>query len=163
MSELLRKSCHPFTREARRLPCSIASVTHFAAAYSSPYRTTRVGGRSRTFTGQCYQPFCSGDATSHADAHWTVTKCRAREGWIRTPGLRPAWELGPHPPPNRDTPRTISTWPLRRRLLPSDPGCAHGFHRVTWRFPDRLGPARVRFDFIRFPFQIKSHCLRLSR
>ena len=127
VSELLRKSCHPFTREARRLPCSIASVTHFAAAYSSPYRTTRVGGRSRTFTGQCYQPFCSGDATSHADAHWTVTKCRPREGWIRTPGLRTARELGPLSPPKRDTPRTISTWPLRRRLLPSDPGCIQRF------------------------------------
>ncbi len=52
-------------------------------------------GRSRTFTGQCCQPFCPGDAASHVDGPWIVTKYRSPEGRIGASGLRPARELGP--------------------------------------------------------------------
>lgn len=38
-------------------------------------------------------------------------------------GLPPLAGLGPSRRPNRDTSRTILTWPLHRRSLPSDPGC----------------------------------------
>lgn len=80
-------------------------------------------GRSRTFTGQCGQPFCPGDATSHVDGSPAVTKYPPVKEWIMFPGFQQARELDPPSPPKRDTSRTISTWPLRRRSLPPDPGC----------------------------------------
>ena len=81
------------------------------------------GGRSRTFTGQCCQPFCPGDPTSHSDGSRVVTKYRHVKERIRLLRLRPAWGLGLPSEPNRDTSRTVFTWPLRRRSLPPDAGC----------------------------------------
>jgi hypothetical protein len=55
-----RKSCHPFTREARRLPRSIASAARFVLDLSigvTAGQPKLLCGRSGTFTGQCGQPF----------------------------------------------------------------------------------------------------------
>ena len=82
-----------------------------------------VGGRSRIFIGQCCQPFCPGDPTNHLDGPRVVTKSRHVKERIRLPGLCQATELHPPSQPKRDTSRTILTWPLRHRLLPSGAGC----------------------------------------
>jgi hypothetical protein len=78
-------------------------------------------GRRGTFTGQCCQPLCAGDATSHLMGPSAVTESRRLRESL--PGLQQVPELGPPIRPKRDTSRTILTWPLRRPLLPSDPGC----------------------------------------
>ena len=100
-------------------PPPISSVTYSSVLPRQPV----CRGRSRTFTGQCCQPFCPGDATCHVDGPRIVTKSRSLEDWIKTSGLRPARELGPPPPPKHDASRTLFTRPLRRRPLPSDAGC----------------------------------------
>ena len=48
-------------------------------------RESPRGGRSRTFTGQCCQPFCPGDPTSHFAGPRTVTKSRYAKELNRTP------------------------------------------------------------------------------
>ena len=82
----------------------------------------RCSGRSRTFTGQCCQPFCPGDPASHPDGPRAVTKYRHAKERIRLLRLHQTRELGLPSEPKRDTSRTIFTWPLRHRLLPSGPG-----------------------------------------
>ena len=128
-SQLLGKSCRPFAREARRLPRSIASAAHFVLDLwiGVTAAAEALGGRSRTFTGQCCQPFCPGDPTSHSDGPRVVTKYRHAKERIRLLRLHPAWELGLPSEPKRDTSRTIFTWPLRRRSLPPDAGCVPSF------------------------------------
>ncbi len=102
------------------------------------------GGRSRTFTGQCCQPFCSGDSTIHPGGPHAVTKCRHAREWIRLSRLHPAWELGLPPGPKRDAPRTIFTWPLRRRSLPPDAGCIPSFEvRVKISVQARTRTGRI--------------------
>ena len=81
-----------------------------------------VGGRSRTFIGQRCQPFCSGDTTNHSIGPRAVTKYRHAKERNELLRLQPAWEHGLPTEPKRDTSRTVFTWPLRRRLLPPDPG-----------------------------------------
>jgi hypothetical protein len=139
---LLRKSCRPFAREARRLPRSIASAVRFVldlligvtAARPRPCR-----GRSRTLTGQCHWPLCPGDSTKHSDGLHVVTKYR-RQREDRPPGLPRAPELGPPSEPKRDASRTVFTWPLRRRSLPPDAGC------VPWRTPGSSEDFRTSLD-----------------
>ncbi len=80
-------------------------------------------GRSRTFTGQCCQPFCPGDPTSHSDGPRVVPKYRREEGRISPSRLHQVREIGPPSEPKRDASRTIFTWPLRRRSLSPDAGC----------------------------------------
>lgn len=118
-------------------------------------------GRSRTFIGQCCQPFCPGDPTNHSDGPHTVTKSRCGEGKINPSGLHQAWELGPPSEPNRDTSRTVSTWPLRRRSLPPDAGCIPRLCRVrvessrrTWIRPGRIRFTQLLSDKIA-PFETK--------
>jgi len=79
-------------------------------------------GRSRTFTGQCCQPFCPGDPTNHSDGPRVVTKYRHARERIKLLRLQQVRELGLPSEPKRDTSRTIFTWPLRHRLLPPGPG-----------------------------------------
>ena len=89
----------------------------------SRYPSGRVGraGRRGTFTGQCCQPLCAGDATKHLSGPCVVPEYR-RHG-ASLPGLHRIVETGPPPLPKRDTSPAILTWPLRRHSLPSDPGC----------------------------------------
>lgn len=122
---LPRKGCRPFTREVRHLLVPshsplISSVTYRLAL---PLPAGAGNGRSRTFTGQCCQPFCPGGPTSHSDGPRVVTKYQPVEERIGLLRLRPAWERGPPSEPNRDTSRTIFTWPLRHRSLPPGAGC----------------------------------------
>jgi hypothetical protein len=86
-----------------------------------PYRCV-CSGRSRTFIGQCCQPFCSGDATIHSDGPRDVTKYRRARERIRLSELQQVREHGPPSEPKRDTSQTVFTWPLRHRSLPSDAG-----------------------------------------
>ncbi len=101
-------------------------------------------GRSRTFTGQCCQPFCLGDSTNHSDGPRVVTKYRHAGERIRLLRLQQVRELGPPPEPKRETAQTIFTWPLRHRSLPSDAGCIPSFEvRVkiserAWTRPGRI-------------------------
>ena len=92
-----------------------------------PRGRSRRSGRSRTFTGQCCQPFCPGDPSNHSDGSRVVTKYRHAKERIRLLRLQPAWERGLPSEPKHDTPRTIFTWPLRHRSLPSDAGCIPSF------------------------------------
>ena len=160
-----RKSCHPFTREARRLPRSLASAARFVLDLSIGVTAEQPRlpcGRSGIFTGQCGQPFCPGDPTSHSDGPHLVTKFRGEGGRISPSGLHQTRELGPPSEPNRDTPRTIFTWPLRRRSLPSDAGYVPRQSRVRVKISRRAWtrPGRIRFH--QLSFLIKSHRLRLS-
>ena len=100
--------------------------------------------------------FCSGDTTNHSDGPRVVTKYRHAKERIRLPRLQPARELGLPSEPKRDPSRTIFPWPLRHRSSPPDPG-PYPLSRFEGRFPHRLGPARVGFDFIPHSFLIKSH------
>jgi len=107
--------------------------------------------RSRTFTGQCCQPFCPGDPTSHSDGPRVVTKYRHAKERIKLLRLHQARELGLPSEPNRDTPRTIFTWPLRRRSLPPDAGCVPSNEvRVKISGPAWTCPGRIRFHRISF-------------
>ena len=106
--------------------------------------------------------FCPGDPTNHSDGPHLVTKFRGEEGRISPSGLHPIRETGPPSEPNRDTPRSIFTWPLRRRSLPSDAGCIPRQSRVRVKISERAWtrPGRIRFH--QLSFLIKSHRLRLS-
>jgi hypothetical protein len=88
-----------------------------------PSRDRLLGRQSRIFAGQCCQPFCFGDDTSHSDGPQIVTKYRSAKESIKLSGLQQAWEPGPPSEPKRAASETVFTWPLRRRLLPSDAGC----------------------------------------
>jgi hypothetical protein len=115
-------------------------------------------GRSRTFTGQCCQPFCPGDLTSYSGGPRPVTKFRCMEERIGLPGLRPAWGIGPPPEPSVTPPGLSSPGPfVTGCYLPAL--ATYPLARFEGRLPHRLGPARVGFDFIRSPFPIKSHRL----
>jgi hypothetical protein len=85
----------------------------------------RRPGRRGTFTGQCGQPLCSGDATSHrVGPQQRTAVCAARgDGGPSSPRLRQARERGLPTRPKRDTSRATLAWPLRRRPLPDDAGC----------------------------------------
>jgi hypothetical protein len=94
------------------------------------YRSGLPGGprgtprRRGTLTGQCGQPLCPGEITSHLDGPQRPTVACAAEGDRRVPPmLRQAWERGMPSRPKRDPSRTILAWPLRRRPLPDDAGC----------------------------------------
>jgi hypothetical protein len=95
--------------------------------------------------------FCPGDPTSHSDGPRVVTKYRHARERIKLLRLQQVRELGLPSEPKRDTSRTIFPWPLRHRLLPPGPG-SYPLSRFEGRFPHRLGPARVGFDFIPFSF-----------
>ncbi len=88
--------------------------------------------------------FCPGDPSNHSDGSRVVTKYRHAKERIRLLRLQPAWEHGLPSEPKRDTPRTIFTWPLRHRSLPSDAGCVPSFEvRVkiserAWTRPGRI-------------------------
>lgn len=115
-------------------------------------------GRSRTFIGQCCQPFCPGDPTSHPDGPRAVTKYRLAGGRIRPPRLPQAREHGLPSGLNRDTSQTIFTWPLRHRLLPPDAGCVPSYEvrvKISVRAWTRTGRIRLH----RISFLIKSHRL----
>ena len=162
---VLRKSCHPFTREARHLPRSIASAARFVLDLwigVTAEQPTLLRGRSGIFTGQCEQPFCPGDPTKHSDGPRLVPKFRGRRRRIGPSGLHQVTELGPPSEPNRDTSRTIFTWPLRRRSLLPDAGCVPRQSRVRVKISERAWtrPGRIRFH--QLSFLIKSHRLRLS-
>jgi hypothetical protein len=164
---LLRKGCRPFTREARRLPRSIASHRSFRLGLIDwRYRCvakTAISGRSRTFTGQCCRPFCPGDPTNHSDGPRVVTKYQRRGERISPPGLHQVREIGPPSEPKRDASRTIFTWPLRRRSLPSDAGCVPRQSRVRVKISERAWTRSGRIRFHRTSFLTKSHRLRLSQ
>ena len=103
-------------------------------------------GRSRTFTGQCRQPFCPGDSTSHSDGPSAITKYRPAGERNRFPRLRQVRELGLPPEPKRDASRTVFTWPLRRRSLPPDAGYIPSFEvRVKISVQARTRTGRIRF------------------
>ena len=88
-------------------------------------RTRPVPGRRGTFTGQCGQPLCPGETTSHlvGSQHRTVVGLRGEEDDPSSARLRQAWERGLPTRPKRDPSRTILAWPLRHRPLPDDAGC----------------------------------------
>ena len=67
--------------------------------------------RSRTFTGQCCQPFCSGDATSHSDGPRVVTKCRHVRERIVSQGFIRFRSLAHHPSRNATPPELSSPGP----------------------------------------------------
>lgn len=125
-------------------PPLLSSWTYRLALPPNSYRL--FCGRSRTFIGQCCLPFCPGDPTNHSGGPHTVTKSRCEGGRISPSGLHQAWELGPPSEPKRDTSRTISTWPLRRRLLPPDAGCVPRIYRVRVESSERAWtrPGRIR-------------------
>ena len=87
------------------------------------YRPGHVGrdGRRGTFTGQCCQPLCAGDAARHLSDPSIITVLRSRKIPFR--GFSSSRSLAHHSRPKRDPSRTILTWPLRRPSLPSDAGC----------------------------------------
>jgi hypothetical protein len=151
---VLRRSCRPFTREARRLPRSIASAARFVidlwigVTAGCPWVAC---GRSRTLTGQCRQPFCPGDPTSHSNGPRPVTKLRCGRRRITPSGLHQARELGPPFEPKRDASRTVSTWPLRRRT--PDAGCIPRLSRVRVETSGRAWtrPGRIRSRSSSFP------------
>lgn len=116
-------------------------------------------GRSRTFTGQCCQPFCPGDPTSHSDGPHVVTKYRRMGGGISPSGLPQARGIGPPSEPKRDASRTIFTWPLRRRSLPPDAGCVPRQGRVRVKISERAWTRSGRIGFHRNSFLIKLHRL----
>ena len=91
------------------------------------HRVRPCHGRSRTFTGQCCQPFCPGDPTRHPIGPRVVTKYRHAKERIKLLRLHQVTELGLPIGPKRDTSQTIFTWPLRRRSLPPDAGCVPSF------------------------------------
>ncbi len=77
-------------------------------------------GRSGTFTGQCCQPFCPGDPTSHVDGPASETSCRSLRGTINPQGFRLQGALAHHlrrnvtppelsPPGPFDTARYLTT------------------------------------------------------
>jgi hypothetical protein len=111
---LLRKSCRPFTREARRLPRSIASAARFVldlwigvtAAWSKP-----GCGRSRTLTGQCQWSLCPGDSINHSDGLHVVTKYRRQRGGLVPRGFRRLGSLAHHPSRNMTPPGLSSPGP----------------------------------------------------
>ena len=138
----------PSFRERGQAPSSFHRIRrafrHGLIVWRYRRRQEPCGGRSRTFTGQCCQPFCPGDPTKHSDGPRVVTKYRHVKERIRLPRLHQVTELGLPSEPKRDTSRTIFTWPLRRRSLPPDAGCIPSFEvRVkiserAWTRPSRI-------------------------
>lgn len=122
-----------------------------------------VCGRGRTFTGQCCRPLCPGDPTSHPDGPRRITKLPSVRGRISPSRLRQAREIGPPSEPKRDASRTIFTWPLRRRSLPSDAGCVPRQSRVRVKTSERAWTRSGRIRFRRTSFLTKPHRLRLGQ
>jgi hypothetical protein len=118
-------------------PPLISSSTYRLAL---PLRGRSRRGRSRTFTGQCCQPFCPGDPTGHSDGPPTVTKYRPVRERNQFPRLRQVTELSLPPEPKRDTSRTVFTWPLRRRSLPPGAGCVPSSRGSSEDFRTGLDP-----------------------
>jgi len=115
---LLRKSCHPFTREEAPSTFHRMSRPFRRRLIGWPYRFALLPEgsrlhcrRSRTFTGQCCQPFCSGDATSHSDGPRVVTKCRHVRERIVSQGFIRLRSLAHHPSRNVTPPGLSSPGP----------------------------------------------------
>ena len=157
---LLRSSCHPQSGRRWGRPPHRRVARPFRVAYRSglPWWCQ---GRRGTFTGQCGQPLCPGETTSHPDGPQRPTVPRAAER-IRgiSPMLPQAWELGTPSRPKRDPSRTILAWPLRHRPLPDDAGCVPLRGEFEQGFPHGYGPARVGLDRSVWD---RSHRLRLSQ
>ena len=145
---LLSQTVLPFTGAACAFPATPEELPSFRESGQAPhslhrvrrsfrhglidwrYRSTprRMGsGRSRTFTGQCCQPFCPGDPTKHPDGPSVVTKCRLAGKRSIPKASAEATGHGPPSRPKRDASQTVFTWPLRHRLLPPGAGCVPSF------------------------------------
>jgi len=97
---------------------------------AGPFRNAYGSGllgrprRRGTFTGQCGQPLCPGDATSHRVGPQPGTVVRAAAGKPGPPRrLRQVRERGLPTRPKRDASRATLAWPLRQRPLPFAAGC----------------------------------------
>jgi hypothetical protein len=145
---VLGRSCRPFTREARRLPRSIASAARFVMDLWIGVTAGRPegcpSGRSRTFTGQCRRPFCPGDSTTHSDGPRRVTKFRCgRRGSFLQGFIRPG-SLAHRPSRNVTPPELSPPGPFVIGFLP-DAGCIPRLCRVrvetsrrAWTRPGRI-------------------------
>jgi hypothetical protein len=121
------------------------------------YPSGRVGraGRRGTFTGQCCQPLCAGDATKHLSDPWVVTEFRRHgtscQSFIRSRGL--AYRSGRIvTPPALSSPgpfaatrcrATLASYPLR--LLGTAKPCLIAFGEVRVRISEqaRTRPGRI--------------------
>lgn len=115
-AQLLRRSCHPQSEGARHPLRSIAWAFAFRQwLIAQRYPTERFAQRRRrrTFIGQCCQPFCSGDVTSHVDGPHRVTKYRNVERMISPPRFQLAREP--------DLPSAAETWHLLNCLYLAPP------------------------------------------
>ena len=80
----------------------------------------------------------------HSDGPRVLTKLEPAGERISLLGLHQVTELSPPSEPKRDTSRTIFTWPLRRRLLPPDPGCVPSLEvRVKISIPAWTSTGRI--------------------
>src|SRR6185369_2423879 len=87
----------------------------------------RASERRGTFTGQCHQPLCAGDAARHpADPEGTTATLPPGDvlaGGDDAQCFSTARGLAHTAWPKRDPSRTVLAWPLRHRPLPSGAGC----------------------------------------
>ena len=153
-------------------PSSAAWTSRFGQGLiDSRYRLGREGRDRRrgTFTGQGCQPLCAGDATRHLSDPSVLTELGQRK--IPFQSFSSVRSLAHHSRPKRDPSRTILTWHLRHRSLPSGAsfiplrlfvapiGETHWTWRVWVRISEqaRTRPGRIRLHPV-FSFQ-KSHRL----
>jgi hypothetical protein len=107
----------PQEREPRTAP---RSPPHHLALQLWPYSAAYPGsgdpGTTWDLVGQIFTPFSPGDPTTHPPCHpWIIAHSTDRGRKKPTPALQTREDPSAHGRPKRDTPRSVTAWPLQRR------------------------------------------------